>query len=150
MLPSYITPEEATEYILAMLPTDNPARQKWEGSTDADKKVYLANATTRIDTMRYKGKKATADQVLAFPRYGQTEVPEAVKMACALEAASTTLSLSQTSSREALQAAGVSSVSVGNASETYGGEKVTALGAFSSRLAQSLLRKYMAGVARIV
>ena len=41
----------------------------WTGSTDANKTIALAEATMRIDRLRFHGVKVDEDQVNEFPRY---------------------------------------------------------------------------------
>lgn len=60
----------------------------WTESSTADKDKALAEASNRIDRLRFKGSKVVADQERAFPRYygeeadGTETVPNDIKIAC--------------------------------------------------------------------
>lgn len=93
----YGTLEEANDYFSMRL-----HETAWTDADAADKPKALWAATQIIDTLNYKGRKATvytlleadedaedeeireaeADQVLEFPRGADTEVPEAIRRAC--------------------------------------------------------------------
>ena len=109
---SYCTTEYANEYFSGRLHAE-----RWGETSDADKEKALRQATRAIDRQLLKGRKATDTQELAFPRYPDTEVPEAVKEACCEEA----LALLErgNSQRRKLQQEGVQSFALGNMSETY-------------------------------
>ena len=109
---SYIDIEEADEYFAGRLHAES-----WGQADDETKEKALKQATREIDRQPLKGRKATDTQELAFPRYPDTEIPEAVKEACCEEA----LALLErgNSQRRKLQQEGVQSITLGNMSETY-------------------------------
>jgi len=109
---SYVSLAEANEYFSNRLHAD-----AWAEASDADKEKALAMATKAIDRQPLKGRKTDPAQEMAFPRYPDTEVPEAVKEACCEEA----LALLErgNSQRRKLQQEGVQSFSLGNMSETF-------------------------------
>ncbi len=109
---SYIDIEGADEYFEGRLHTDI-----WRETDNSTKEAALKQATRTIDRLLLKGRKATDTQELAFPRYPDTEVPEAVKEACC-EVALALLERGN-SQRRKLQQEGVQSFSLGNMSETY-------------------------------
>ena len=109
---SYIDINGADEYFAGRLHAES-----WGETGDADKEKALRQATKEIDRQLLKGRKATDTQELAFPRYPDTEVPEAVKEACC-EIALALLERGN-SQRRKLQQEGVQSFSLGNMSETY-------------------------------
>ena len=109
---SYIDIEEANEYFSGRLHADI-----WRETDNSTKEAALKQATRTIDRQLLKGRKATDIQELAFPRYPDTEVPEAVKEACC-EIALALLERGN-SQRRKLQQEGVQSFSLGNMSETY-------------------------------
>jgi hypothetical protein len=75
---SYITILEAADYFAAVLDTE-----AWdEASTPVKEKALLA-ATMKVDLLNYIDDKADPAQEHAFPRTGQTEVPERVQWAVA-------------------------------------------------------------------
>lgn len=108
----YVNLDEANEYFSTRLNVD-----AWASASDADKEKALIMATKAIDRQPLKGQKTDPSQLLAFPRYPDTEIPEAVKEACCEEA----LALLErgNSQRRKLQQEGVQSFSLGNMSETY-------------------------------
>jgi len=66
----------------------------WTDATDANKTIALAEATMRIDRLRFDGVMVDEDQTLEFPRYyldldgtdpgpsGSEEIPTNIKYAC--------------------------------------------------------------------
>ena len=108
----YVNLEDANEYFSNRLHAD-----AWAEASDADKEKALAMAAKAIDRQPLKGRKTDLAQEMAFPRYPDTEVPEAVKEACCEEA----LALLErgNSQRRRLQQEGVQSFALGNMSETY-------------------------------
>ena len=60
----------------------------WAESTNADKTKALAEASARIDRLRFKGAMVASDQDRSFPRYygddpdGTETVPDDIKIAC--------------------------------------------------------------------
>ena len=137
---SYSTTEYADEYFAGRLHAES-----WGETSDADKEKALRQATKEIDRQLLKGRKATDTQELAFPRYPDTEVPEAVKEACC-EIALALLERGN-SQRRKLQQEGVQSFTLGNMSETY------APGAGSGLIspeAKELLRPWLLGGVNII
>jgi len=112
MSESYCTIEYADEYFKNRLHAES-----WGETSEADKEKALKQATRAIDRQLLRGRKTNPEQELAFPRYPETEVPEAVKEACCEEA----LAILErgNSQRRKLQQEGVQSFSLGNMSETY-------------------------------
>lgn len=84
---AYLTVEEAQEIADERLNVDS-----WEDAKDEDGSEWgetgtycvkaLAQATKIIDTLNYRGEKTSSSQTLAFPRGGDTEVPNDIKLAC--------------------------------------------------------------------
>jgi hypothetical protein len=136
----YCTIEEASTYFAGRL-----YAERWGETSDADKEKALRQATKEIDRQLLKGRKATDTQELAFPRYPDTEVPEAVKEACCEEA----LALLEigNSQRRKLQQEGVQSFSLGNMSETYAPGAGRGL---ISQEAKELLRPWLLGGVNII
>jgi len=109
---SYIDIAGADEYFAGRLHTES-----WGQADDSTKEKALRQATKAIDRQQLRGRKVNSGQALAFPRYPDTEVPEAVKEACCEEAL--TLLERGNNQRRKLQQEGVQSFSLGNMSETY-------------------------------
>lgn len=132
---SYCTIEYADEYFSGRLHAES-----WFEADESTKEKALKQATRAIDRQLLRGKKTNPEQELAFPRYPDTEVPEAVKEACCEEA----LALLErgNSQRRRLQQEGVQSFSLGNMSETY----ATGAGkGLLSQEAKELLRLWLLG-----
>ena len=117
----------------------------WEQADESTKEKALRQATKEIDRQLLRGRKTKPEQELAFPRYPDTEVPEAVKEACCEEA----LALLErgNSQRRKLQQEGVQSFTLGNMSETYapGGGR-----GLLSQEAKELLRPWLLGGVNII
>jgi len=135
---SYIDIEEANVYFAGRLYAES-----WGETSDADKEKALRQATKEIDRQLLKGRKTNPEQELAFPRYPDTEVPEAVKDACC-EIALALLERGN-SQRRKLQQEGVQSFTLGNMSETYAPG-----GGLISQEAKELLRQWMLGGVNII
>jgi len=132
---SYCTIEYADEYFKNRLHAES-----WSGAASSIKEKALKQATRAIDRQRLKGNKTNPSQPLAFPRYPDTEIPEAVKEACCEEA----LALLErgNSQRWKLQQEGVQSFTLGNMSETY----IAGAGrGMLSQEAKELLRPWLLG-----
>jgi len=137
---SYIDIEGADEYFAGRLHAE-----RWGETSDADKEKALRQATKEIDRQLLKGRKATDTQELAFPRYPDTEIPEAVKEACC-EIALALLERGN-SQRRKLQQEGVQSFTLGNMSETYAPGAGRGL---LSQEAKELLRPWLLGGVNII
>lgn len=81
--PTYGTVQDADRYFGVLL-----HGELWERSTNIRKYKALVTATKQIDTLRYSGVKTDSTQTLQFPRFGDTEVPLAIKQAAYEEAIS--------------------------------------------------------------
>jgi len=140
MSESYCTIEYANEYFKNRLHAES-----WGETSEADKEKALKQATRAIDRQLLIGRKTNPEQELAFPRYPDTEVPEAVKEACCEEA----LAILErgNSQRRKLQQEGVQSFTLGNMSETYapGGGR-----GLLSQEAKELLRPWLLGGVNII
>lgn len=140
----YIDVAQADAFIEA-LPAADPERVAWSALTDSDKLAYLFDALTVMEQQVFSGFKTDPEQTLAFPRNGDEDTPEAVQCAQAYEACALCRSSADTSHRASLRAQGVTSFSVGNLSENYGGSASAAQTALCSLRAARLLRTYLAG-----
>ena len=118
--------------------------ESWGETSDADKEKALKQATKEIDRQLLRGRKTNPEQELAFPRYPDTEVPEAVKEACC-EVALALLERGNNQRRK-LQQEGVQSFTLGNMSETYAAGAGRGL---LSQEAKELLRPWLIGAVNI-
>ena len=137
---SYIDVAGANEYFAGRLHAEI-----WFEADDSTKEKALWQATRSIDRMPLRGRKTDLHQPLAFPRYPDTEIPEAVKEACCEEALA--LLESGNSQRRKLQQEGVQSFTLGNMSETY----IAGAGrGMLSQEAKELLRPWLLGGVNII
>ena len=115
----YITSVQADEYIAALIPSNDPEHVAWASLEATDKDIFISRAMLRIESLPFTGTAAVSFQETAFPRWGQTGVPDAVKKAVALEAAAIAAYGAEAEQRERIQSQGVTAFSVGNLSESY-------------------------------
>jgi hypothetical protein len=144
---AYVTTAEADQYFATRLYAD-----AWTGATELDKQKALETASRQIDRLPLKGRKTDTAQIMAFPRYPDTEVPQAVKDACC-EQALFLLSLTEYERhRNKQHVLGVVGGSVGDANE-YAAEslvKANRAGTILCPEARELLRPWLAGSVAIV
>ena len=136
---SYIDINGADEYFAGRLHAES-----WSGADSETKEKALKQATRAIDRQLLRGRKTNPEQELAFPRYPDTEVPEAVKEACC-EVALALLERGNNQRRK-LQQEGVQSFTLGNMSETYAAGAGRGL---LSQEAKELLRPWLIGAVNI-
>ena len=142
---SYITVSEADELLQG-----DVLYEKFSAMTTEQKEKLLTDAAMRIDALPLSGRKKSVMQYMEFPRSYQDEVPYQVKSAQASEAVSVLDTESE--SRRLMQEQGVTSVTLGKVSESYGSgttgaEKYKGL---HSAAAFALLRRYISGSFPIV
>ena len=138
---SYCTVEYANEYFGGR----RLHAESWFEADDSTKEKALRQATRSIDRMPLRGRKTDLHQPLAFPRYPDTEIPEAVKEACCEEALA--ILESGNSQRRKLQQEGVQSITLGSMSETY----IAGAGrGMLSQEAKELLRPWLIGAVTII
>lgn len=77
-MPNYCTTVEAQAYFDTRLHTD-----AWDEASDTDRNKAIGQSTRIIDQLNYVGCKTDDAQENQFPRGGDTDVPQAVKNACA-------------------------------------------------------------------
>ncbi len=135
---SYITVDEADKYLKCVDGSDS-----WF-SLDEDKKEFnLRRAAWNIDALPLNSYKSSIYQDMQFPRGLEKEVPEQVKLAQVLEALA--LSNVQSAQRRQLRADGITSVTLGSASESYSGSIGRADLSLISSEAYKLLRRWLRG-----
>lgn len=78
---AYIEITEADEYFRFSLYSE-----PWDDASEETKEKALVSATRSIEKLSFRGIKTDEDQLLEFPRNGETVVPAAVKQACCEEA----------------------------------------------------------------
>lgn len=139
---TYITIQEANELL-----EFEPHTEIWSSIPDERKEACLKAAARHIDGLRLAGYKCKLHQLMAFPR-NHEDTPEAVKMAQALEAFAITDE--QATQRRRLQEQGVTSINLGNASESYSSANKLYTGTLVSAEAYKLMRPYLEGTAEIV
>ena len=115
----YVTLEEANAYVTDHFMSSNVTRVAWESLSDADKMVLLRNSFRAIEMLGFRGRKTSATQSSAFPRWPSTDVPQQIKDAQVANA----IVLADESSREdadyydRLRTFGIKSYHIGNLSE---------------------------------
>ncbi len=133
---AYVTTAEADAYFAKHL-----FGAAWTEATN--KEAALATATRAIDRQLLRGRKADPSQDLAFPRYPDTAVPQAVKDATCEEALAL---LERSTERMKLQREGVRHASIGGMTEIY--HDGAGRGLISPE-ARDLLRPWLAGAVPI-
>lgn len=151
---SYVTVEEATQYILQHYTSADPIRVAWETLLDEDKQILLNRSADAINSLPLPGRKTYPDQENAFPRYPSKEVPDDVK-AAQIENALVSSDEQQNEDAKLYQkmwAYGVNSYRIGNLSESIGtasgnaGFTTTLLqSGIVSTKAQNLLSRFLGG-----
>lgn len=136
---SYVTIAEADDYLGGEV-----GGERWSKLEEAQKERFLITAARKIDALQLRGAKADSSQTMSFPRLPDFGT-DIVKQAQILEAFALTDSAAL--QRAALQEQGVSSVNVGNASESY---IECAQRKLLSVQANQLLRSYMTGSVRLI
>lgn len=148
---TYIDVAGADAYITGRYTGRNADRKRWQACPTEDKEVYLRNACLALESLPFRGRKASYSQPLAFPRlpyqYGAAEgAPDGVKFAqveLALWMSDESKQVEQ-SQRSELQAQGVENFSLGDLSESYMGGAQASPVLLCSKAA-ALLRPYLSG-----
>lgn len=176
---SYVTVEEATSYIQQYYTSKDERRLAWEALTEEDKEVFLRKATRQIDLLPLQGVKLDTDQKLQFPRLlavkyldgyfpgaysvkidDSPDIPDEVKRATieqvlfSIEDAESSGVATSRAARLELQRQGVHSISIGDYSESFGGD-FTGIGYAASVMTDmsstslALLSKWIGGGFRV-
>lgn len=138
---SYITLKEADE-ILTSCHNDS-LLDKWLTISESEKECIIRNATYKIDCLPFSGHKHTVNQALQFPRGTSKDIPYKVKLAVAEECLATIDT--ELLKRISLQQQGVSSITLGSASESYGDSSVYGVSPLLSHTAYNYMRQYICG-----
>ena len=151
---SYVSVEEADTYFTGRYGAD-----AWTGATTEDKETVLKTATQHIDRMGLLGTKKDAEQVLEFPRCYSAMVEGEPKEVCdadvlpnvkraVYEEALALLSGTDDSYHARLQAEGVISERVLDATVTYSGAGASKVRAgLASREAAGYIEPYVRATA---
>ena len=146
---AYITVSEADEIIAGC--HKGSLSEKWLALSVEEKESIIRTATYKVDCLPIKGCKHNANQELQFPRGMSADIPYKVKLATAEECIAAVDE--ELLKRTALRQQGVTSVTLGTASESYGNGGSSFLSAESvllSRQAYNYMRQYIAGSVAIV
>lgn len=130
---AYVTIEQANAYFATRLDAN-----AWEEADDLTRQAALVTATRRIDMQR-----------LRKTWTGPDDAPQAVKDACCEEALALLSRTDEDKQRRAAQAQGVTSVRIGDVSETYDLSRRTRDDELCAT-AQQLLAPYRVGAVTIV
>lgn len=118
---SYVTVEEADQYIAEhMLPAEAP-RIYWNSLDTASKQILLNKSFAKIERLPYNSSKCAVDQATQFPRGRDTTVPQEVKDAQVVEALASSDAFPGASAQRSLRMRGVRAYSIGHLSETLVG-----------------------------
>jgi len=157
---SYITLEEANDYVEAFYTSNDPYRVAWNALNDSDKEIILRNGARAIDSLVLLGRKVLVDQIMEFPRIIRKpfdycldptsyEVPTNVKYA-QVEVALSSID-TKIQNRKDLINAGVTSFRIGDLSENYSPKSDLAVASklyYSSKAVQ-LMTDYIGGTCRV-
>lgn len=153
---TYITIQEANEYVSKYFLTTDPLRIQWEALTDDDKEVLLRKSFDQINQLPFTGEPKDPKQFLPFPRKCNftAQDMENVKRAQAEQAIaiSDTVTAQETADRIKLRRAGVVQYTIGDLSEKFQSglpseSNATFFGL--SEKAYKLLAKWLSGGYRI-
>ena len=164
---SYVTNEEASEYVKAYYPTEHPMYSLWFSLSEKDQNIALIKSTLNLEQLSYVGVKTSTDQVLSFPRYtklGQRTTPivppevKAAQVENALYISDPDSYSKESIEDEAfyrnLRSWGITNYKIGNVSETLGAGTnspasasvsggINASSLLPSPFAQSLIAKFL-------
>lgn len=147
---SYNTVDEANTYVETHYIDTDELRVLWNGLSEENKQILLNKGKSIIDHLPLSGRKTCTTQTDAFPRNGQTEVPEDVKAAeveVALVYSNTDEAEIQNQYRRMVNY-GISSYSIGNFSESilsYQKNSMQMLYGLASYEAERLLQPWLSG-----
>ena len=144
----YVTLEEATKYICTHYVTSDELRIGWEALSIEDKTILLNRSFQAIELLPFAGRKTYPLQPNAFPRWPDTEVPEAIKAAQIENALAKSDSSNEEDSKyyERLWTYGVESYSIGSLSEkTSAGACGAQSTGIVSAMANRLLKPFLGG-----
>lgn len=159
---SYVTMEEAEEYVTSFYPLSDPYRDAWCKLSETERAARLILAAQTLDQLRYRGRKAAANQTMSFPRLIYSEylrqwmvqegVPWEVKVAQMEETLQLSAGIPDHVSK---QRQGVKAYTIGKLSETFGGsggtiDYQTAAGSLTSQRARMFIAGFLVGEAVIV
>ena len=119
---SYVTIEEADGYIARFHKGDTA--DYWSGLSEQRKTTALLVACAELNSLPFAGRATYKDQPLSFPRHPSKDVPQAI---CYAQIEIALLPFAQcpaevkSNQRLELQRQGVTSFSLGDLSESYGG-----------------------------
>lgn len=120
---TYITIEQANQYISNYYLSSDPLRIQWEAIEDADKEVLLRKAFVQINSLPYTGRPENNKQSLPFPRACNFTAQDMqnVQNAQAEQAIaiSDSVTAQETVDRIKLRRAGVVQYTIGDLSEKF-------------------------------
>lgn len=120
---TYITIEQANQYISNYYLSSDPLRIQWEAIEDADKEVLLRKAFVQINSLPYTGRPKNSKQSLPFPRACNFTAQDMqnVQNAQAEQAIaiSDSVTAQETVDRIKLRRAGVVQYTIGDLSEKF-------------------------------
>lgn len=117
----YVEREEVSNYLAQYYLPGSPEAIRWSALSDNEKDVYLRKALVQIEALPYTGFKTERNQVLEFPRNGDSTIDSRVKYAQIEYALALTDTLFQKEMQQRLmlQKQGIKSFKLGDLSESY-------------------------------
>lgn len=119
---SYVSLDDANAYVKDY--RNAVVNEAWDSKSDEDKTRYLTDACSELEGLPFVGAKKDSQQALSFPRWPASTVPPqigAAQIEIALLSLIPDTRAGEASQRAALQRQGVTSFSLGDLSESYGG-----------------------------
>lgn len=122
---TYITLQEANEYVKKYYSSTDPLRIQWEAMSEDDQEIFLRKSFAQINSLPYVGKPRSPKQVNPFPRAGDFTEQDLLHIKYAqVEQALTipdTVAAQETEDqlRLRLRRAGVTSYKIGDLSESF-------------------------------
>ena len=128
----YVTLAEADQIVKDIYTSVSVEYKLWFALKDGDKQALLNRSFYRIESLPFNGYKTQVDQANQFPRNGETEVPDKVKIANVVEAIVGDQYREDNKKYAMMSARGVSSYTIGNLSETFGSRSASATSVFDN------------------
>lgn len=153
----YVTLEQADEYVATHYISSDKLRETWESLDYDDKAALLLKSFETIELLPFAGRKTSADQEKAFPRYPSQVVPSQI---CWAQIENALSASDATASEEAehygrLWQFGVQSYTIGNLSEKISegawssGSTTAVTSGLVSTAATRLLKPFLNGSYRV-
>ncbi len=115
---TYVTRLEADEFIHAFYTENDPLYQWWSELSIEHQEIYLVRSARVIDRLPLAGYPTVSNQIMAFPRSGELDVPDIVKEAQIINAHFVAVN-----EPDPILARGVKKYTIDNISEEFFGQQ---------------------------